>query len=117
MPTLDDYLVGLEYALNLVGIDHVGTSTDSMGTMGAYPPHAFTADDLPYHLVTDPLDTTANPPDTNNRQLSDFNGIEDYPSLTHRLIERGYSAEEIKKILGLNLLRVFAETWKPDQLA
>ena len=39
MPTLDDYIVSLEYALELVGIDHVGTSTDSMGTLGAYPPH------------------------------------------------------------------------------
>ncbi len=116
MPTLDDYLVCLEYALELVGIDHVGTSTDSMGTMGAYPPHDFSDDDLPYHLVTDPLDKNANPPDTNNRQPSDFNGIEDYPYLTHKLLERGYSEEEVKKILGENLMRVFEQTLKPNLL-
>ena len=117
MPTLDDYMVCLEFVLDLVGIDHVGTSTDSMGTMGAYPPHDFGENDLPYHLVTGPLDTNANPPDTNNRQPSDFNGIEDYPRLTGTLVERGYSQGDIKKILGLNLMRVFEETWKPNLLA
>ena len=116
MPTLDDYLVSLEYALELVGIDHVGTSTDSMGTMGAYPPHDYSDDDLPYNLVTGPLDTKANPPDTNNRQPSDFNGIEDYPHLTQKLIDRGFSDGEIQKMLGLNLMRVFEETWQPNQL-
>ncbi len=116
MPTLEDYLVCLEYVIERIGIDHVGTSTDSVGTMGAYPHHAFGENDLPYHLVTDPLDKNARPPDTNNRQPSDFNGIEDYPFLTQGLIARGYSDEEIKKILGLNLLRIFKESWKPNLL-
>jgi membrane dipeptidase len=36
-------------------------------------------------------------------------GLEDvskYPSLTAELLRRGYRDEEIKKILGLNILRV-----------
>ena len=37
MPTLADWLRCLDHAVGLVGIDHVGVSTDSMGTMGAYP--------------------------------------------------------------------------------
>ena len=37
MPTLADWLRCLDHAVALVGIDHVGVSTDSMGTMGAYP--------------------------------------------------------------------------------
>jgi microsomal dipeptidase-like Zn-dependent dipeptidase len=37
--------------------------------------------------------------------------------LTHKLLERGYSEEEVKKILGENLMRVFEETWKPNLLA
>jgi membrane dipeptidase len=32
-----------------------------------------------------------------------------YPLITYHLLKRGYKAEEIKKILGENLLRVFAE--------
>jgi membrane dipeptidase len=51
---------------------------------------------------------------------SDFDGIsvvprglEDvskFPELTVVLLERGYSEEELRKILGGNLLRVFRET-------
>jgi membrane dipeptidase len=112
MPTLDDYFRCLEYTIELVGIDHVATSTDSMGTMGAYPEHEFTADDLPYDSVTGEFDRLAQPPDSNNRQPADFNGIEDYPLVTEGLIERGYADEDVRKILGLNLMRVFDETWK-----
>lgn len=114
MPTLDDFLRCLEHTINLIGIDHVGISTDSMGTMGAYPVHAPDPDALPYGSVTDEFDRLARPPDSNNRQPSDFNGIEDYPWLVQKLIDAGYADEEIGKLLGENLMRVFEATWKPD---
>lgn len=116
MPTLDDYLRCLDYAINLVGIDHVGISTDSMGTMGAYPPHEPDPDALPYGSVTDAFDRIAQPPDPNNRQPADFNGIEDYPYLVQKLVDHGFLDGEIKQLLGANLLRVFDATWKPDWL-
>ena len=51
---------------------------------------------------------------------SDFDGVSgalpegidsaaDLPKITQALLDRGYSAEDIHKILGGNLLRVFAE--------
>ncbi len=116
MPTLDDYIRCLEYTINLVGIDHVGTSTDSTGTMGAYPEHDFDADALPYGSVTDEFDRLAQPPDSNNRQPADFDGIEDYPILTQKFVDLGYSDADIKKLLGENLMRVFEATWKPELL-
>ncbi len=39
-------------------------------------------------------------------------GLEDvstYPALTAELLRRGYKDDEIKKILGLNVLRVMRE--------
>jgi membrane dipeptidase len=33
----------------------------------------------------------------------------DLPKITHALLDRGYTAEECRKILGGNLLRVFHE--------
>ena len=39
-------------------------------------------------------------------------GLEDcskLPALTHAILERGYSEEDVMKILGGNLLRVFRE--------
>ena len=114
MPTIDNYLDCVDYAINLVGIEHVGISTDSMGTMGAYPRHEPDPDALPYGSVTDEFDRLAQPIDNNNRQPADFNGIEDYPKLVLKMVERGYTAEDIKKLLGENLLRVFEATWKPE---
>jgi len=51
---------------------------------------------------------------------SDFDGVSgttpqgmdsaaDLPKITQALLDRGYSAEDIKKILGGNLLRVFRQ--------
>lgn len=114
MPTLDDYMRCLHYALDLIGIDHVGVSTDSMGTMGAYPPHVHNPDALPYERVTGDFDRIAQPPDNNNRQPAGFNGIEDFPLLTQKLIDTGFGDDDIRKLLGKNLMRVFDATWKPE---
>ena len=35
-----------------------------------------------------------------------------YPMITKKLVELGYTDEEIKKILGLNMLRVFKQICK-----
>ncbi len=37
----------------------------------------------------------------------DINGVQDYPKITKGLLERGYSENEILKILGGNFVRVF----------
>lgn len=116
MPTLDDWVRCLDHTIALVGIDHVGLSTDSVGTMGAYPRHDRDPDALPYGSVTDAFDRVARPPDNNNRQPSDCNGIEDFPAIVETLCTRGLSDEDIRKILGENLMRVFEATWKPDWL-
>jgi membrane dipeptidase len=53
---------------------------------------------------------------------SDFDGIDStpvglenvstYPALTAELLRRGYSDDDIRKILGLNVLRVMRQTEK-----
>ena len=39
----------------------------------------------------------------------DLKDVGDFPNITVELMRRGYSDEEIRKILGGNLLRVLAE--------
>jgi membrane dipeptidase len=116
MPTLEDWLRCVDHAVAVAGIDHVGVSTDSMGTMGAYPRHPRDPDALPYGSVTDAFDRIARPPDDNNRQPSDCNGIEDFPAIVAALCGHGFTDEEVRKLLGGNLLRVFDATWKPEWL-
>ena len=38
-----------------------------------------------------------------------MNSAADLPKITQALLDRGYSADDIRKILGGNLLRVFGE--------
>jgi len=40
-----------------------------------------------------------------------INGVDDYPLITEMLLRRGYSADNIQKILGLNFKRVYEEVW------
>ena len=106
---------GIEY--NITSCQKWLLTTDSMGTMGAYPTHARNPDALPYGSVTDQFDAVARPPDNNNRQPSDFNGIEDFPALVECLCAHGVSDDDIQKLIGGNLMRIFDATWKPDWLA
>ncbi len=37
----------------------------------------------------------------------ELDGVEDYPLITKALLKKGYSEQDIKKILGGNFMRVF----------
>jgi membrane dipeptidase len=78
----------------------------------------------PFHVLTDHIDHIAKVAGVDHVGLgSDFDGVSgatpqgmdsaaDLPRITQALLDRGYSEADIKKILGGNLLRVFAEVEK-----
>jgi membrane dipeptidase len=74
---VDAVLDQIDYAVKLVGVDHVGIGSDFDGVDG----------ELPVELKS----------------------VADYPNLVAGLQARGYSDADIRKILGGNLLRVWAE--------
>ena len=43
----------------------------------------------------------------------ELNGAEDFPKITEGLVQRGYSAKDIKKILGGNFIRVLKANENP----
>ena len=47
------------------------------------------------------------------RNISD---VSDYPKITKELLKRGYTKEEVKKILGKNILRVLEENQKQENM-
>ncbi len=75
----------------------------------------------PFKVLIDHIDHIAKIAGVDHVGLgSDFDGVSgatpqgmdsaaDLPKITQGLLDRGYSAEDIKKILGGNLLRVFSE--------
>jgi membrane dipeptidase len=98
--TLEVAMNHLERAAEICGIDHVGVGTD----WGAVFPREL-ADKMnqemnvigfrPEHRVDW------------NAQMPDYRSWEDWPNITRRLVQRGFSDDDIAKILGLNFLRVF----------
>jgi membrane dipeptidase len=80
--TIDDFVTHVEYVVNLIGIDHVGLCTDGYldGTMA----HNRTADGV--------LDSPRR-----------------WKEVIIRLHRKGYSEEDLQKIMGLNFLRVYRQ--------
>jgi len=109
-PSLSTFLDMLDYMIDIAGIDHIGIGTDEEATPGsmswatrirlpnkAYFRNAY----LGYNEQFAGMQAT----------MSGFRGMNDYPLITEGLVARGYDDESIRKILGLNLIRVFDQTW------
>lgn len=75
MPTVAQYVDHIDYAMNLLGIDHVGISTDFEHGGG----------------------------------IDGWNDVSETSNVTLELVKRGYSEEDIAKIMGGNFLRVMRE--------
>lgn len=108
--TVEDVLDHIDHVVDLAGIDHVGFGTD-MNDMyldeGRTPPYAAYRNFRPAHS-----DVYGRGPVEHYEPFPE--GIERHTkleTLTHGLVERGYSDEEIRKILGENFLRVFETVW------
>lgn len=110
--TLADAVRHVEHLVNVCGIDHVGIGSDkggpgpATGTLIEYP--ADMEYDRPEHF------SWLGFRDEEHRMTSEYNmtGFEsfsDWPNLTVALAEAGFSEEELRKLLGLNYLRVFRD--------
>jgi membrane dipeptidase len=104
--TLADYLCHVDHAVNLVGIDCVAIGTDHVEGQGK---EFF--DRMQYGKGTVAL-----------FQYKDFAMEQAYPdelasiaklaNLTAALLGRGYSTDDVKKIMGGNWLRLYGQVWR-----
>jgi len=92
--TIERVLDCIDYVVNLVGVNHVGIGLDFAEGWAEFPVTRRVLIKIDGRIYTWP---------------KELRTITDLPNLTKGLIERGYSKGEIKKILGLNFLRVFRE--------
>ena len=46
-----------------------------------------------------------------DEQLEGYRGMQDLPRLTDALLGRGYSEDDVQKVLGGNFMRVFRQVW------
>lgn len=105
--TIDHFLDHIQYVTELVGVDHVGIGTD-----WPMPQTKWTAVTFKKYVAPSMGFAPGNGPSTEW-----VHGLKDYRSflnVTRGLVHRGYTDEEVHKILGENWLRVFEQVWKQD---
>lgn len=112
-PSVDDFIDHVDYVAQLLGsVDNIGIGTDL--SLGTYPDHESdpwgTPDYPKFHAEYGKLVTS----DVRSpmRALRDFNDYAEIVVVIERLSKRGYSDEDIGKILGENFMRVFEQVWK-----
>jgi membrane dipeptidase len=113
--TLEDFFKHLEYCVDLVGVDHVGIGLDiyRFDVNDAYErgnATEFLRRLKEFPEVFDEVDK--DPVTFENIYPKDIEGIHKIPNITRGLLDRGFSRQDIEKIRGLNLLRVFQKVWK-----
>ena len=104
-PDMEDLLNFIDYTVKLVGPDHVGIGTDvtPFWSEEAYEKWAQFYPDLRSNWGWTGRDIF-----TNKEGDEDISRMVE---ITKGLVARGYSDEDIQKIIGLNFLRVFREVW------
>jgi len=111
-PTLDAFVDHVEHLVKVCGIDHVGIGTDKAGP----GPGTESMVEYPAAMPKRPAGAFnwAGFRDPEHRLMPDYhiNGFEnfsDWPNLTVALAQRGFTEDELRKLLGLNFLRVFRD--------
>jgi membrane dipeptidase len=110
--SIDDVVRQIEHLVNVCGIDHVGIGTDKAGpgprtsSMVEYP------DSMPAGLPGDfnwsgfRIQEHRQTPEY---QMDGFESLADWPNITAGLAQAGFTEDELRKLLGLNYLRVFRD--------
>jgi membrane dipeptidase len=97
----DDLIDQVDETVDIVGVDHVGFSSDlefpNSITRGCFIWKKPNRIDVDYYT---PMD-----------RAWGYGWLEHMPNFTMGLVSRGYSDQEIKKILGINFKKLFGQVW------
>ena len=106
-PTVDRFIDHIEHVADLVGIDYVGIGTDR-----------WKRPTLDYLMGRVEFERTC--PNWfgkfsgYQKHVQGFNYFDEWDNLVDHILARGFGEEDIKKVLGGNLLRVFRKVWDKE---
>jgi membrane dipeptidase len=104
-PGLSAFAKHLGYLIELIGIDHVSIGLDFDETN---TPEKYAADSVAHPVIY----TTTAPFSWDQRRIQGLTHAGETLAVTRSLVSLGLSDEEVHKVLGGNLLRVFEQVWK-----
>jgi membrane dipeptidase len=117
LATLGDFVDHVEHLIDVMGIDHVGVGSDICGN----GPETGSMIEYPEEMPGTIEQARRRPQDfnwsgfreehrlTDEYRISGYDNFGDWPNITIKLAERGFTEEELRKLLGLNYLRYFRE--------
>jgi membrane dipeptidase len=109
-PSMDLFIEHMKYIIDLVGIDHVGLGIDYYEYQAGVASDADASKMYEWLISSGTWSKSAYPaPPWYYPEGIEL--PEKLPNLTKALIAKGFSELDIRKILGLNFLRVFKEVW------
>lgn len=103
-PTLDDYVDHIKYIVDLVGIQHVGVGTDNFQYKTDFA-------ELGRVKFERTCRNFFGGYGLEEKHVAGFSKWSDWPNLAEGLLERGFSENDTRLILGENFLRVFRAVW------
>jgi len=110
-PTADDFVRHVEHAINVCGEDHVGIGTDNSITPLDLTPE-FRAAHAGFVRERRRQGIGAPGEDENVfNYVPEYNTPRRMERIADSLAARGHNSARIEKVLGLNWLRLFRETW------
>ncbi len=100
--SLDKHLDQYDYLKKLIGVDHIGLGPDFVTGREQ-------------GLYSRPLDRSVMPAEIYSEvpwfYVKGFERISELPNVTRGLMQRGWPAADIRKVLGENWLRVYEKVW------
>ncbi len=103
-PTLQEYLRHMDYLIDLVGPDHVGIGTDIMVSEPT--------DGVWWRATTGRLYSAVSQEMTyETHNIKGFMHHSDLPGVANAMVDHGYEASVIRKIIGGNWQRVYRQVW------
>lgn len=103
--SIESVMEHFEYVANLVGIDHVAFGLDTL-----FGDHVGL-----HHAFADALSIGASHSGVEFDEVEYVKGLENpgeaYINVVRWLVKHGYSREDIRKVMGENIMRVLKETW------
>ncbi len=107
-PTVDRYIDHMIHIANIASVDAIGIGTDR-----------WKRPSMDYKMGRVEFERTVpgwfGKFSGNCKHVNGFNYFNDWENLAERLLARGFTDEEAKKILGGNLLRVYSKVWDKNK--
>jgi membrane dipeptidase len=102
-PNLEDFLDLMEYIVKLIGVDHVGIGLD-------LTPHWDWDPDDYYRWIKQYPGLA--PENIEDRNVEGLDHVSKVKNMARGLVARGYSDDDVLKVLGGNFLNLFRKVWK-----